>query len=401
MTSLLPRSTTASTGARGAGADLGHRRPLTLIAALGGAVAAASTLVVCLAVGVVGWFLTDAGAHGTSRGGLRVGALGWLLAHGSGISVEGVAVSAAPLGITLLCAWAIWRVGHRVGDSVSGHGPDADGIADGERDWTVPTAWGVFTLGYLAVALVAASLADASAAGASRVRVVEWVVLLCACFGLPAIATGSGRAAIWAAYLPGSVSGAAAACRRILVTWLALAAVCFLAALVLDLGAAANVMSRLHTDAGDSSLIVLLCLVLVPNAVAFSGSYLLGPGFAVGTGTLVSPTVVVLGPLPMFPLLAALPDDGPTPAWTAAVVATARAGGGVRRGAGAAAYAHPALGRGERCAAALAVWRPAWSSGSWRPSAGGAVGTRADAARRGGLVRRAGVTRSRPSAWVG
>jgi hypothetical protein len=56
--------------------------------------------------------------------------------------------------------------------------------------------------------------------------------------------------------------------------------------------------------------------VVVPNAVLFSGSYLLGPGFAVGTGTIVSPTVVVLGPLPMFPLLAALPESGPTSAWT-------------------------------------------------------------------------------------
>src|SRR6478672_3704701 len=320
MTSLLPRSTTASTGVSNAGADLGHRRPLALIAVLGGAAAAASTLLVCLAVGVVGWFLTDAGAHGTSRGGLRVGALGWLLAHGSGLSVEGVAISAVPLGVTFLCAWAIWRIGHRVGDSVSGHGPDADGIADGERDWTVPVAWCFFTLGYLAVALVTASLATATTVGASRGRVVEWVVLLCATFGLPAIAIGSGRAAIWTAYLPGTVRGAAAACRRILVTWLALATLCFLGALVVDLGAAANVMSRLHTDAGDASLLVLLSAVLVPNAAAFSGSYLLGPGFAVGTHTLVSPTLVVLGPLPMFPLLAALPDDGPTPAWTAAAV---------------------------------------------------------------------------------
>ena len=62
-----------------------------LLATLGGAVAAAaSTLVVCLAVGVVGWFLTDAGAHGAPRDGLRVGALGWLIAHGSGVRVEGV-----------------------------------------------------------------------------------------------------------------------------------------------------------------------------------------------------------------------------------------------------------------------------------------------------------------------
>jgi len=45
------------------------------------------------------------------------------------------------------------------------------------------------------------------------------------------------------------------------------------------------------------------------------------PGFAVGAHTLVSPTAVVLGPLPMFPLLAALPDDGATPGWTVGLLA--------------------------------------------------------------------------------
>ena len=44
-------------------------------------------------------------------------------------------------------------------------------------------------------------------------------------------------------------------------------------------------------------------------------------GFLVGANTLVSPTMVAIGPLPMFPLLAALPDNGPTPAWTAYLMA--------------------------------------------------------------------------------
>jgi hypothetical protein len=59
---------------------------------------------------------------------------------------------------------------------------------------------------------------------------------------------------------------------------------------------------------------------VTPNGTLFSGSYLLGPGFAVGSHTLVTPTAVVLGPLPMFPLLAALPDDGTTPGWTVALL---------------------------------------------------------------------------------
>jgi hypothetical protein len=67
-------------------------------------------------------------------------------------------------------------------------------------------------------------------------------------------------------------------------------------------------------------LLIVLCVLRVPNAAAFSGSYLLGPGFAVGTHTLVTPTAVVLGPLPMFPLLAALPDTGPTPGWSVALL---------------------------------------------------------------------------------
>ena len=56
-------------------ADLSTRRPLVLVATLGGAAAAAGTLLVCLAAGVVGWFLSDGGAHGVPRDGLRTGAL--------------------------------------------------------------------------------------------------------------------------------------------------------------------------------------------------------------------------------------------------------------------------------------------------------------------------------------
>ncbi|MDI6911795.1 DUF6350 family protein [Nocardioides sp.] len=320
MTSLL----TGSAAARLAGADRSdprHRRPLVLVAVLGGASAALATLLICLAVGVVGWFLADAGAHGTPRDGLRVGALGWLLAHGSGIHVDGVAVSVVPLGLTALAAWAVWRLGHRVGDSVSGHGPDADRIADGERDWTVPTAAAAFLAGYLLVAFVTFRLAATAETAPSLPRVVGWSVLLCATFGLVAISVGSGRAAIWAAFVPASVRAAGAACLRVLGGYLALSASVFLVAFALDLGTAANVMSRLHLGAGDGTVYTALTATLVPNAVVFTGSYLLGPGFAVGVHTLVSPTGVALGPLPMFPLLAALPANGPTPGWTAYLLA--------------------------------------------------------------------------------
>ncbi len=112
----------------------------------------------------------------------------------------------------------------------------------------------------------------------------------------------------------------------------------FLVALVVDFGTAVNVMSRLHTGAGDATVYTVLTATLVPNAALFAGSYLLGPGFLVGTGTMVSPTLVSLGPVPMFPL-AALPDNGATPAWAAYLIAVPPAGRRHRGRPGAAPYA--------------------------------------------------------------
>jgi len=314
MTSVLPDVSRTR-------ADLRHRRPLVLLATLGGVAAAASTLVVCLGAGVAGWFLTDAGAHGEPRDALRVGALGWLMGHGSGVSIEGTPVSVVPLALTLVAAWTIWRLGIRVGDSVSGHGPDADAIADGERDWTVPLATALFAAGYAVVLAVTHTLAATADTAPGLARPVLWTLVLCGVVGGSAIAVGSGRAAIWAAFLPLALREAAATCRRILLGWLAVSGLALVAALLVDLDTAVNVMSQLHTDAGDATVFTLLSATLLPNATVFSGAYLLGPGFTVGVGTLVSSSGVVLGPLPMFPLLAALPDAGTPPAWTSYLMA--------------------------------------------------------------------------------
>ena len=320
MTSLLTGRPLVRPGSASAD-DPRHRRPLGLTAALGGAAAAGSVLLVCLAVGVTGWFLSDAGVHGAPRDGLRAGALTWLLAHGSGVHVQGVAVTAVPLLLTIVCGWAMWRIASRVGDSVSGHGPDADAIADGARDWTVALATAAFAAGYAAVVLVTTGLAGTSATAPSGTRAVFWTLVLCLVIATPAIAIGSGRLAIWAAFVPPGVRAAAAAARAVLLTFLLTSLLTFVAALVVDWSTAMNVLSELHLSGGETVLFLGLSLLVVPNAAGWAGSYLLGPGFTVGTHTLVTPTAVVLGPLPVFPLFAALPDTGPTPGWTAWLMA--------------------------------------------------------------------------------
>src|SRR6187200_835750 len=98
MTSLLSGPPRPARTAPVPPTDVAHRRPLVLLALLGGVAAAAGPLVVCLGVGVAGWFLSDAGAHGAPRDGLRAGAYAWLMGHGSGLTIAGVTISAIPLG---------------------------------------------------------------------------------------------------------------------------------------------------------------------------------------------------------------------------------------------------------------------------------------------------------------
>ena len=48
-------------------------------------------------------------------------------------------------------------------------------------------------------------------------------------------------------------------------------------------------------------------LAFIPNLVIWVASWLVGPGFALGAGTSVSPVNTVVGPLPAFPILGAVP----------------------------------------------------------------------------------------------
>jgi hypothetical protein len=204
---------------------------------------------------------------------------------------------------------------------VSGHGPDADRIADGERDFTVPAAVALFFVGYAVVAVVVASVAASVDTEPSTARVVWWSLLMTLAVAAPAIAIGSGRAAIWAALAPAVVRDGVGAALSVLGWFLAASALAFVAALLAGAGDAATTMSQLHLSAGDAVVYSLVNVGLAPNAVLFSGSFLLGPGFAVGGGTMVSPGLVVLGPLPLLPLLAALPGAGATAGWVASLIA--------------------------------------------------------------------------------
>jgi len=83
--------------------------------------------------------------------------------------------------------------------------------------------------------------------------------------------------------------------------------------LLLHLGEATSTANALGGGAVAAVALAALTIALIPNAALCALGYLAGPGFAVGAGATVTLTGAKPGPLPAFPLLAAVPD-GPAPA---------------------------------------------------------------------------------------
>ena len=286
-------------------------RPLALSAGLAGLAASLGTMVGCMLLAVVGWYSADAGAHGTTNDALRIGADLWLVGHGSGLSLGGVPLGLVPLSLTALLAYVVWRCARRAGRTSE---PPHD-------DRSVLGAAGVLTGAHLVVAVVTCVAVTSEAAGPGLGRTIIGALLVAGVPGLLGLASGTGRLGPWVDRVPGWVravaSGAAATVRVLLFAALLLV----VASLLLHAGDVTRLFQQLGMGAGDVVVYTVACLALAPNAVLLGASYLLGPGFAVGTGTIVSPGAVALGPLPAFPLLAALPAVGPTPSWAMGVLA--------------------------------------------------------------------------------
>ncbi len=172
-----------------------------------------------------------------------------------------------------------------------------------------------FACAYVVVAVVTCVLASESGASPVLGRAVLGALLVSALSGGCGLAVGTDRVTDWVDTAPGwardVVVGALAG-----VLWLVAAGAALVAvALLLSFNEAANVLSALDLSTGDAVSYTVVTALFAPNAALLGASYLLGPGFAFGAGTTVSPTAVSLGAVPAYPVLAALPGDGPTPQW--------------------------------------------------------------------------------------
>lgn len=96
--------------------------------------------------------------------------------------------------------------------------------------------------------------------------------------------------------------GVAAAAGIALLASLALAS-----AIVLSYAKIITLYESLHTELLGGIAITLGQIAVIPDIVIWTASWLIGPGFALGTGSSVSPLGTQLGPVPGIPILGALP----------------------------------------------------------------------------------------------
>ncbi|MDX3376715.1 DUF6350 family protein [Streptomyces sp. ME02-6991-2A] len=324
-------------------------RTLALASAFLRGVAAAGLGLGSLAVLVTVLWISSPFPDSGPGGALRAAAAVWLLAHGAELvrpdTLSGVP---APVGVVplLLVVGPVW-LAHRAAR-------DAAEPEEGRPRPSQADAFCAVTAGYLLVAAGAAAYARGGS-----LRVVPDTLA----FPVALVVAGAAAAGVWTAagrpfgplpswsplVLQEAVARtlfrdrAEAACRAAAVGTAVLVgggALLVAVALGRDVAAAQDAFLALAGDWSGRVAVLLLAVSLVPNAALWGAAYGLGPGFALGTGATATPLGLTGSPaVPHFPLLAAVPDQGPatTLNWAApavpAVAALAVAWCAVRRAA--------------------------------------------------------------------
>ncbi|WP_418958660.1 DUF6350 family protein [Streptomyces tritici] len=241
-------------------------------------------------------------------GALHVAAGLWLLAHGVDlVRTDTLTGVPAPLGIVplLLVALPAWLV-HRAAR-------DAMEPEDGRPRLAAAGAVGAVTGGYLLVGAAVVLYAAGGPFPADPPAAACW---------LPGVTLAAAASGAWTASgrplapLARRVPRAGVALRAAavgLLTLLAGGTVLVAASLVWHAAAVGDAYTGLAEEWSGRLALALLLVALVPNAAVWGAAYGLGPGVMLGTGAVTSPYLVTGTPVvPSFPLLAALPEPGPT-----------------------------------------------------------------------------------------
>lgn len=284
--------------------DPGPRWPWPVVTMLSCLLGVLGVWVLLTGLVIPEWLALSGGDFGDLAGG---SAQLWLLAQGVPLEALGLKVNLVPLGLTLLLLLVGERTCH-YSAQVMGAARRAAGGSAGLVDAARLAALHASTH-LAAVVLVASAVPGHQPWG--RVLIGGLAVGLTT--GLAGALRGA-RPPIsdlmpnWARDL---VAAASAGC--------AVALVGGIAALIAGLVAHGARLVELHDSLGAGGwgavVLILLQLGWLPNLMIWWTSWTLGPGFAVGSATSVSPFGVHLGMVPSIPVLGALPANGAPSDW--------------------------------------------------------------------------------------
>ncbi|MEO3852414.1 DUF6350 family protein [Streptomyces sp. B8F3] len=305
-------------------------RSAAVVAALASGFLAAGLGLGLLAVLVLLLWITSPYPDSGPGGALHLVADLWLLAHGADLVRTGTRTGApAPLGLTplLLTALPVCLLHRGARDALTPQ--------DGRPPLT-PLATGAWVAcAYLAVA---AGVTGYALAGPLRPAPLSAAVVV------PLTVAAATAAGVWSAagtpavllprrWHPGAADARAGAAPRAeaaaragaagVVALLGGGALLCAVALVAHAAVAQQSFLSLSTTVSGRFGVFLLAVALLPNAAMWAAVYGLGPGFAVGPGSTVTPLGAADHPVqPVFPLLAAVPgeDPGGGLTWAAAAV---------------------------------------------------------------------------------
>jgi hypothetical protein len=250
----------------------------------------------------------------------------WLIGHGVDVSftlgaaaakATGLSGATAPIGVSLaalgfavVTAWLGARAGRR--------------FAETEHRVT-----GIL-VGTAAVAVLGLLVALSSTSAATHPTTWQAVVSPALWFGIPAVVSAEvcrrrrGMAADPVTERIVALADRIPAVWRVVVGFglragttatacvVAVAAVLVGLVLLVSFAEVITLYERSHAGLVGGFAMTVGQLAFIPDFVAWATAWLVGPGFAIGTGSAVSPIGTALGPVPAVPVLGALPTSGHT-----------------------------------------------------------------------------------------
>jgi hypothetical protein len=264
-----------------------------------------------VAAGVaIGWSV-EGNSAGSVNAAVRFSAVVWLLGHGLPAHVaNGGTFSLAPLALSILILWRLVRAGSYTARGIGLGSSIMDAPTEGRAvvRMLAPVIGAVAGM-YGLLGCLAATLASSPNLSVSPWRALLTTGLLAAAAaGVGALAESGLFGGMWRRVPRQSRHALRTAVVSVLLLFGVGSALAGVTVAVTG-GAAVGLLRSYHTGIAGQVGLTVLCLVYAPTVALWALSYVVGPGFALGVGTEVSPLRVELGPLPALPVFSGLPDQ--------------------------------------------------------------------------------------------